>query len=219
LEIHAASKAASQKRWRPKEPPPSGVFFRLDLSRGAPYRGSEYVKKALWRLVQATLFRIARPRQRATLLRLFGADMHPTAHLRGSVRVHHPWLLRMGAYSNLGEDVQVYNLGPVVIGDHTSVSQGVHLCAGTHEWRTPSMALVRSSITIGSGVWVCADAFIGPNVRIGNNCVVAARAVVLSDVLDGVIVMGNPAAVVKKRPMGEPAPAPAKVDQGAASAA
>src|SRR5947207_2084643 len=103
----------------PPEPPPAKVFFQLDLSRGAPYGPGEYWRKAAWRVVQRTVFRVATPPWRARLLRLFGADMHPTAHVRGTVRVHHPWLLRMGRYSNLGENVQVYNLGPIVIGEHT----------------------------------------------------------------------------------------------------
>ncbi len=185
----------------PREGAPARVFFRLDLSRGAPYSGGEYVKKALWRVVQGTLFRVARPRWRAKLLNLFGAEIDATAHFRGTVRVHHPWLLRVGRYSSLGDGVQVYNLGPVVVGEHTSISQGVHLCAGTHDYKQPSMPLVRSAIVIGSGVWVCADAFIGPGVRVGDNSVVAARAVVVGDVEAGVIVGGNPARMVKPRPM------------------
>lgn len=178
-------------------------FFRLDEAAAAtPYSRDEYVRKALWRLVQGTLFRCApRARWRAALLRLFGADVHPTVNIKGTVRVHHPWLLRMGRYSSLGERVEVYNLGPIVIGDHTAISQNVHLCAGTHDWRNPSMPLVRSSITIGSGTWICADAFIGPDVRIGHNSIVAARAVVVKDVGDGVMVGGNPARVFRPVPV------------------
>lgn len=183
------------------ETPPGELFFRLDLSRRPPYSRSEYLRKALWRVVQKTLFRVARPRWRASLLRAFGADVHATAHFRGSVRIHHPWLLRVGAYSSLGENVEVYNLGPIVIGDQTSISQNVHLCAGTHDWKNPAMPLIRSSITIGSGVWICADAFIGPDVRVGSNCIVAARAVVVKDVPDRTIVGGNPARIISERPV------------------
>lgn len=107
----------------------------------------------------------------------------------------------MGEYSSIGENVSVYNLGPIVIGRHTAISQNVHLCAGTHDWRNPAMPLVRSSITIGSGTWVCADAFIGPDVRVGDNCIVAARAVVVRDVPDRSIAGGNPAAVIRSRPV------------------
>ncbi len=105
----------------------------------------------------------------------------------------------MGDYSCIGEHVTVYNLGRVTIGSHTVISQNVHLCGGTHDYTKPDLPLVRSAITIGSGVWVCADAFIGPCVTIGDNSIVAARAVVVKDVPPGVIVAGNPAVVKKRR--------------------
>jgi putative colanic acid biosynthesis acetyltransferase WcaF len=60
---------------------------------------------------------------------------------------------------------------------------------------------VRSPIKIGSGVWVCAQAFIGPGVTVGDNSVVGARAVVFDDVPEGVVAVGNPASVIKPRPM------------------
>src|SRR6185437_3157980 len=59
----------------------------------------------------------------------------------------------------------------------------------------------RPPIRIGGGVWVCADAFIGPGVSIGDNSVVGARAVVTHDVPNDVIVAGNPAKVIKPRVM------------------
>ncbi|HZK80265.1 MAG TPA: type B chloramphenicol O-acetyltransferase, partial [Humisphaera sp.] len=60
---------------------------------------------------------------------------------------------------------------------------------------------LRPSITIGSGVWICAGAFIGPGVTIGDNSIVGARAVVTRDIPPGMIVAGNPARVIKPRPM------------------
>ena len=182
-------------------PGPAWVFFRLDQSRGSPYSRSEYFRKAGWRLVQATVFRFVRASVRVRLLNMFGARIDPTANIRGTVKIHHPWLLRMGRFSSLGDGVHVYNLGPVVIGEHTSVSQNVHLCAGSHDWKNPAMPLLRSSIIIGSGTWICADAFIGPEARVGHNCVVAARSVVVGEVADSSIVGGNPARLIKPRPM------------------
>ncbi|MBX3365139.1 MAG: putative colanic acid biosynthesis acetyltransferase [Phycisphaeraceae bacterium] len=108
----------------------------------------------------------------------------------------------MGAYSTLADNVEVYNLGPIDIGDHTVISQNVHLCNGTHDYKDPSLPLLRPNMTIGSGVWVCADAFVGPGVTIGDNSLVGARAVVTKDVPAGVIVGGNPARVLKPRPLG-----------------
>lgn len=190
---------------RPARPAPGTgeVWQRLDLCETAPYQLWEYAAKLAWWLVQATVFRITPARLhafRCRLLRLFGAKIGRNVGLRSTVRVHHPWLLTVGDYSSLGENVTVYNLGPVVIGSHTAVSQNVHLCAGTHDYRKAHLPLVRSSLTIGSGAWVCADAFIGPDVTIGDNALVGARAVVTRDVPPGVIVAGNPATIVKDRP-------------------
>ena len=85
----------------------------------------------------------------------------------------------MGQHSTLSEGVNIYNLGTVSIGDHTVISQDVYVCAGTHDYTQPGLPLLRPSIRIGSGVWICAGAFIGPGVSIGDNSIVGARAVVL----------------------------------------
>ena len=53
------------------------------------------------------------------------------------------------------------------------------------------------AIWIGENVWVGAGAIILPGCRIGNNSVVAAGAVVCSDVPDNVMVAGVPAKVRK----------------------
>ncbi len=105
----------------------------------------------------------------------------------------------MGDYSTLADNVEAYNLGPITIGRHTVISQGSHLCNGTHDYKDPSLPLVRPSMTIGSGVWVCADAFIGPGVEIGDNALIGARAVVTRDVPRDMIAAGNPAKVVRSR--------------------
>jgi putative colanic acid biosynthesis acetyltransferase WcaF len=107
----------------------------------------------------------------------------------------------MGEHGCLADGVMVYNLGPVSIGAHTVLSQDALVCAGTHDYTRPDLPLQRPPITIGAGVWVCAKAFIGPGVTVGDNAVVAACAVVTRDVPPDVIVQGNPAVVVKPRRM------------------
>src|SRR5581483_1455684 len=91
--------------------------------------------------------------------------------------------------------------GPISIGTHTAISQGVYLCAGTHDHTNPTMPLERQPIRIGSGVWIAAQAFIGPGVTIGDNSVIGARAVVMKDVPSGVVAAGNPCRGIKEREM------------------
>jgi putative colanic acid biosynthesis acetyltransferase WcaF len=180
------------------------VFQRLDRVSAFPYTRGEYLRRFAWNVVQALLIRTSPGRAmgwRRFWLRLFGARVGNLAGIRPTTRVVHPWLLTLGDYAMLGDGVNVYNLGQVTIGEHSVVSQNTHLCAGTHDYTSPELPLVRSTITIGRGVWVCADAFIGPGVTVGDNAVIGARAVVVRDVEPGDVVAGNPARVVKKRRM------------------
>ncbi len=184
--------------------PTSPVFQRLDRVAGYPYPLSDYLRRFAWSIVQATLIRLSPGRAmgwRRFWLKLFGAKVGKLSGIRPTTRIIHPWLLTLEDYTMLGDGVTVYNLGHVTVGEHTVVSQNVHLCAGTHDYTKPDLPLIRSTITIGRGVWVCADAFIGPGVTIGDNTVVGARAVVVKDVGPDIVVAGNPARPVKPREM------------------
>ena len=196
------------------------LFQRLDLARAYPYSFKEYLRRFLWSIAQRVMIRMSPGRSfrwRRFWLRRFGADVHPLSGIKPSTRIMHPWLLSMGPYTLLSENVTVYNLGKVTLGAHTIVSQDVYICAGSHDYTDPALPLLRPPIEIGSGVWICAGAFIGPGVRIGDNSVVGARAVVVGDVPAGVVAAGNPARVIKPREMkatpgredaaSEPAPA------------
>jgi len=179
----------------------SPMFFRFDQPRPRSTSGGQFFKRTLWAWVQATLFACSPSRcfaWRRLLLKAFGARVGAACRIERSVRVTHPWLLTLGDRCTLGAGVKVYNLGAIRVGDHTVISQHVHLCAGTHDFRDPHFPLVRSEITIGRSVWVAADAFIGPGVTLGDNCVVAARSVVVTDVANNALVGGNRAKVLRK---------------------
>lgn len=136
---------------------------------------------------------------RNLLLRMYGATVGRSVHIYPSATVYFPWCLRIGDYSSIGEHAYLYNLGTVSIGARATISHKAHLCAGTHDYADPALPLVREAIAIGDDAWVCADAFVGPGVRIGRGAVVGARAVVVRDVDDWSVVAGNPARHVKYR--------------------
>jgi putative colanic acid biosynthesis acetyltransferase WcaF len=188
----------------PASAPPRAVFQRLDRTASFPYTFREYFRRFLWEWTERTMIRLS-PRRahgwRRFWLRAFGAKMTPTSCTKASTRVRHPWLFTMAEFSAIAEDVTIYNLGPVSIGAHTVISQDAYVCAGSHDYTKAHLPLTRPSITIGSGVWVCAGAFIGPGVKVGDNAVVGARAVVTSDVPAGMIAAGNPARSIKQRRM------------------
>lgn len=54
------------------------------------------------------------------------------------------------------------------------------------------------TVTIGDDVWIGGGAIINPGVNIGNRAVIASGSVVTKDVLQDVLVGGNPAKIIKK---------------------
>ena len=139
------------------------------------------------------------------LLRLFGAQIGKRCIIRRTSRVYYPWLLVIGELAVIGDKAEIYNLGEITIGDRAMVSQEAYLCAGTHDHTQLALPLVTKPIAIGNDAWICARAFIGPGVKVGEGAVVGACAMVTKDVAPWMIVAGNPAQVIKKREMARPA--------------
>lgn len=160
----------------------------------------QQVGRVLWALAWP-LFRLS-PRPfwgwRRMLLRLFGAQVGRQVHVYPSVRIAIPWHLALGDYCAVGDRTVLYALGPITLAECATVSQGAHLCAGTHDLDDPSRPLLKPPIHIGADAWICADAFIGPGVTVGQGAVVGARAVVMKDVEPQCIVVGNPARFLRK---------------------
>ena len=159
------------------------------------YSSGEMTRRVLWTLLQP-LFRFS-PRPwfgwRSFLLRCFGAKIGRSVHIYPSATIYFPWNLEAGDGSAIGEHAFVYNLGRVTIGARATISHRAHLCAGTHDHTKADFPLLRPPIVIGPEVWICADAFVGPGVTIGEGAVVGARAVAMKDVRPLGIVIGNPA--------------------------
>lgn len=158
--------------------------------------------RGVWETLGVWTFRFS-PRPlwtwRSWLLRRFGARIGPNVHLFPTVRIAIPWNLDIADHVAIGDGAILYSLGQITIGARATISQGAHLCAGTHNWRDPAMPLMKPPIIIGTDAWVGAEAFIGPDVRIGEGAIVGARAVAMKDVAPGLIVVGNPAREIGKR--------------------
>lgn len=139
-------------------------------------------------------------RWRIFLLRLFGAKLHSTVNVYGSAKIWYPANLEMNAYATLGPGVICYSMAPIRIGHHVVISQRAHLCCGSHDISDPTFQLTARPIDIGNNAWICAEAFVGPGVYIGEGAVLAARGTAFSDLAPWSVSMGNPATYVKDRP-------------------
>jgi putative colanic acid biosynthesis acetyltransferase WcaF len=177
----------------------------LDISsnrEARKYSTREIFRRILWMIIGKPLFRWS-PRPmfgwRRFILRAFGATVGIGVNIYSSATIYFPWNLAVGDWSSIGEGALIYNLGPITIGDQVTVSQQAHLCAGTHDHTDPAMPLLKPPITIEDQAWICADAFVGPNVTVGEGAVVGARAVAVKDVPEWTIVGGNPARKIGQR--------------------
>ena len=177
---------------------------KLDISNHRnlrPYSRLEYIGRTLWAITYPIFYLSPRPFfvWRTFLLRLFGAKIGKRVHIDPSARIFLPWKLVLGDDISIGYNAIIYNLGLVTIGDRATISQRAHICAGTHNYRDPSLKLLSQPISIGKQAWICADAFIGPNITIGDSAIVGAASVVVKDVPSQKIFAGNPAKFVNDR--------------------
>ena len=107
----------------------------------------------------------------------------------------------IGDYTRIGLHCTV--IGPVTIGSHVNLAQGIVTTALNHNFEDTSLLIDEQGVStkpviIGDDVWIGANAVILPGVTIGSHVVVAAGAVVTKDVPDGCIVAGVPAKILKK---------------------
>lgn len=168
---------------------------------GSNYTLKENILRVFWGMF-SFFFRYS-PRHfyawRNFLLRLFSAKIGKGVKIYPSAKIMFPWNLEIGNKSVISWEVILYDLGTIKIGNNTIISQYAHICAGTHDYKTSKFTLLKTPVTIGDNVWIATDAFIGPGVIVGDNAIVAARSVVISNVPDNKVVGGNPAIQIKDR--------------------
>lgn len=180
----------------------------LDASHSNPSEGgpsfslSNRLQRGAWNLTWL-LFASWTPTPlkpwRRFLLKLFGAQLGVGADVRGSARVWYPPHLHLGDRAVLAQHVVCYNMAPIHLGPDALVSQGAHLCAGTHDITSPVFQLTTKPITIGAKAWIAAGAFVGPGVVVGEGAVLGACAVTFKPLEPWGVYAGNPAQRIKTR--------------------
>ena len=94
-------------------------------------------------------------------------------------------------------------IGPVSIGSHVNLAQGVTVSALNHNFsdtdkRIDEQGITTRQIVIENDVWIGTNATVLAGVRIGSHSVIAAGAVVTHDVEPRTIVVGNPAKILRR---------------------
>ena len=139
-------------------------------------------------------------KQRELLKKLIGST-------KSNYIITAPFWCDYGYNITLGEDFYA-NHGLVIL-DAAKVTFGNNVmigpCCGFHTSGHPIDYKIRNKgieyaypITVGDNVWIGAGVQVMPGVRIGSNVVIGGGSVVVHDIPDNVIAVGNPCRVMKK---------------------
>ena len=112
--------------------------------------------------------------------------------------------IRLGENISINSGVVILGSGGVIIGNDTRVAANVVITSSNHVFLNKDKTIIEQGITskgieIQEDVWIGANATILDGVRIGRGSIVAAGAVVNSDVAPFTVVGGVPAKFLKNR--------------------
>lgn len=136
---------------------------------------------------------------KVAILKIFGASIGKGVVIKPGVNIKYPWLLTIGDYSWIGEDVWIDNLAEVKIGSNCCISQGAMLLCGNHNFKKSTFDLIVKPITLENGVWIGAKTTVCPGVIAKSHSVLTVGSILSQDMEPYTIYRGNPATFVKKR--------------------
>jgi maltose O-acetyltransferase len=146
-------------------------------------------------------------RLRTRLYRGFGLTIGPRTMILGRIELSgsgNIWnKLRIGADCQITSPLYVDINGEVTIGDRVALAHHVILVTSSHELGAEAQrcgALKVAPIVIEDGCWIGAGVMVLPGVTIGRGSVIAAGAVVSSDVPPNTLAGGVPARPIKSLP-------------------
>lgn len=179
------------------------LIAKEDPSIGPSFSLQNRVMRQLWNWTWLLLFRPSpRPLHawRNWLLRAFGARIGQHVHIYPAVKIWAPWQLTIEDYVGVADGVTLYNIERIHLGERCVVSQGSHLCTGSHDYNSRNFQLIAAPIVLEPSVWICAEAFISPGVTLPMGAVIAPRTVVTKSLgTPWSVYAGVPARLIGKR--------------------
>jgi maltose O-acetyltransferase len=146
-----------------------------------------------WRISRVVQFAVRQNRWRRRL-----ASVGQSTIIYRNVVIHVPERVRIGNNAAIAEFVHIWGGGGVTIGDNVMIASHVVITSQTHDTASTTRRVnIEKPVWIENNAWIGAGAIILPGVTVGENAIVAAGAVVISDVPRDVIVAGVPARVIK----------------------
>lgn len=132
---------------------------------------------------------------RKLYFKLYKVDHGNVIRVGRQLHIARPQNLVVGERASIGHNTFIGNYGPITIGDDFLGAEGLTVNAGTHDPATLEPAA--KPVRIGNRVWCGSNVTIVAGVEIGDDVVVGAGSVVVTDIPSNSIVVGVPARVIK----------------------
>lgn len=177
-------------------------MYNQDTHTGPSFSVKNRVARVIWMIIYSLFFKFSpRPfhKWRSFLLRCFGAKVGKGVHVYPGVKIWAPWNLVLEDGCGVANGAILYSQGNITIGKRAVISQGAHICAGTHDYTKSGFPLITAPIVIGDECWIAAEAFVHPGVKIGDGSVIGARSVVTKDMPSWMICAGHPCKPISVR--------------------
>jgi putative colanic acid biosynthesis acetyltransferase WcaF len=142
---------------------------------------------------------LASPRMRAYAMLGVRFDEISTAQISLGVEMWMGQRLAIGARSSIGQRCYIDARGGVRVDSDVSISREAALLTATHIPDDPDYAAELAPVHLERRCWIGMRSLVMPGVNVGEGAVVAAGALVTSDVERYTIVAGVPAKVLRTR--------------------
>ncbi len=141
---------------------------------------------------------------RNVFYRVGGAKLGKRVTILEGVEIINLAGLEIGDNSGVGYECFIEATGPVKIGDWVRMGPRVAMFTTNHNFSKKDLLVKQQGysvgrLDIGDDVWLGANVTILQNVRIGTGAVIGAGSVVVKDIPDYAIAVGNPARVIGQR--------------------